>query len=330
LDNIRSHQVDCAPHSAIIEFLKQNLPPVPRNDLRTFFRTAAELSADLPDELTHPVRAFRDHSNGAGILHLTGLPVDDNALPSTPDVTPAPRGRRLLDMEACTALIATLLGSAAGYASNRSGEVFHDIYPVQDAPPLSTYVHKIPLAFHCDMGYLSKQPHFTVLGCSRADRDDSAATLVSSAPAISAALTEPDRNILRAVPLTWHLDSGFRSQTDPDPTTTVLVFGEDGAMRYDAKLIEPGVGQAASALQALAAAVIDLAIPIRLRQGDVLIIDNFRTAHARTAYRPRFDGKDRWLHRVYIRNPRLEPGQHTCHGDVIPDNLRRDGLRAVP
>lgn len=35
-----------------------------------------------------------------------------------------------------------------------------------------------------------------------------------------------------------------------------------------------------------------------LAPGDLLVLDNRRAAHARTAFSPRYDGSDRWLLRV--------------------------------
>jgi hypothetical protein len=45
----------------------------------------------------------------------------------------------------------------------------------------------------------------------------------------------------------------------------------------------------------------DVVTRIALEPGEILVIDNRRGAHARTAFRASFDGSDRWLHRVYIR-----------------------------
>ncbi|GBC58624.1 hypothetical protein PSNTI_41230 [Stutzerimonas stutzeri] len=44
--------------------------------------------------------------------------------------------------------------------------------------------------------------------------------------------------------------------------------------------------------------------PVRLNRGDMLIIDNRRTAHARSPFSARFDGSDRWIQCAFaITNP---------------------------
>ena len=37
--------------------------------------------------------------------------------------------------------------------------------------------------------------------------------------------------------------------------------------------------------------------------GEVLVLDNYRAVHGRRAFRPRFDGTDRWLKRISVREP---------------------------
>jgi len=45
---------------------------------------------------------------------------------------------------------------------------------------------------------------------------------------------------------------------------------------------------------------------IKLEKGDLVIINNRRAIHGRSAFTPRYDGKDRWLQRVYITNSLLD------------------------
>ena len=47
-----------------------------------------------------------------------------------------------------------------------------------------------------------------------------------------------------------------------------------------------------------------------------VVIDNYRTTHARTPFTPRWDGRDRWLHRMYVRVPERMTGTGEP-GDVV-------------
>jgi len=63
------------------------------------------------------------------------------------------------------------------------------------------------------------------------------------------------------------------------------------------------------ALRALAAALDATAIQysIELKAGDVVVLDNWKSLHMRSAYTPRWDGTDRWMVRVYAT-----PGKQSC------------------
>jgi L-asparagine oxygenase len=45
----------------------------------------------------------------------------------------------------------------------------------------------------------------------------------------------------------------------------------------------------------------DLQCHVRLAAGDLLIVNNRKCAHARSRFQATFDGTDRWLQRVYVR-----------------------------
>jgi L-asparagine oxygenase len=62
-------------------------------------------------------------------------------------------------------------------------------------------------------------------------------------------------------------------------------------------------GEADEAIKALTAACNDpdLSESVQLRAGDLLAINNNRCAHSRSAFPALFDGRDRWLQRVYVR-----------------------------
>ncbi|MGP7816429.1 TauD/TfdA family dioxygenase [Niallia sp. 01092] len=49
------------------------------------------------------------------------------------------------------------------------------------------------------------------------------------------------------------------------------------------------------ALEELKKALSKVSSGIVLTPGDLIIIDNHLAAHARTAFKPKYDGKDRWL-----------------------------------
>ena len=58
---------------------------------------------------------------------------------------------------------------------------------------------------------------------------------------------------------------------------------------------------AKAALDRLEAAIERKCTSVKLVPGDVLLLDNRRTVHSRSSFSPAYDGKDRWLQRVWGR-----------------------------
>jgi clavaminate synthase/L-asparagine oxygenase len=232
--------------------------------------------------------------------------VDESELPDTPTTTPAPLDRPLLAMEAWLAMVARWLGMPTGYRELRQGTVMQDIYPSPGAHHLSSETSETLLEFHTEMTYHRRQPHYVMLACSRADHEGKAATLVSSIRHALPLIDQADRDQLFREPIPCWVDMAFRPDDGPSPVAAVQVLHNDAAdpyLGYDRELLRPQTPEATRSLAALSAALDRTTEAVRLRPGDLLIVDNYRTTHARTPFSPRWDGHDRWLHRTYVRVP---------------------------
>jgi clavaminate synthase/L-asparagine oxygenase len=226
----------------------------------------------------------------------------------------------LLDMEALVALVTMRLGVPVGYAKNRGGAVMQDVYPVPNPQRSTAHNTLYPLTFHTEMAYHAYQPRYLVLGCVRGDHEGAAKTLVASRRAIVDRLDPADVRILASHTVPFHVDLRFRK--GEDPTVPLRVLKDDEALRYDQDLIsEEEAGVVGPSLRAFAAAADECAASLTLRAGDMLVLDNLRTAHSRTAFVPRFDGADRWLCRLFVLDPSGAPGEVRA-GDVVPFALR--------
>ncbi|MFE7772982.1 clavaminate synthase Cs1 [Streptomyces sp. NPDC057445] len=321
--------IDCTQHQDRLRALAAQLPKVPRSDLYGFLEAAKGLSEQLPDELVSALDEFNAHGNEDGYLLLRALPVEaDEELPATPSSTPAPEDRPLLTMEAMLALAGRRLGLHTGYRELRSGTVYHDVYPSPGAHYLSSETSETLLEFHTEMAYHVLQPNYVMLACSRADHERKAETLVGSVRKALRLLTDDVKARLFDRKLPCCVDVAFRGGVD-DPGAVANVkplYGEakDPLLGYDRELLSPTDAEDKEAVAALSKALDEVTESVRLTPGDLLIIDNFRTTHARTPFTPRWDGKDRWLHRVYIRtdrNGQLSGGERA--GDVVTFSPRR-------
>ncbi|WP_172386945.1 clavaminate synthase Cs1 [Streptomyces sp. MNP-20] len=322
-------ELDCSPYSARLLELAARLPRVPRRDLHGFLAAARTAAEALPAPLAGTLDDFRADGNRNGYLLLRGLPVEeDDALPRTPDSTPAPVDRPLLNQEAMLAIVGRRLGLHTGYRELRSATVYHDVYPSPGAHYLSSETSETLLEFHTEMAYHVRQPNYVLLACSRADHERTAATLVGSIRKALPLLPDAVRDRLFDRPLPCCVDVAFRGGAD-DPGALANVkplYGDprDPFLGYDRELLAPRDAADIEAVTVLSKALDEVREAVHLVPGDLLVVDNFRTTHARTPFVPRWDGKDRWLHRVYIRtarNGQLSGGERA--GDVVDFVPRR-------
>lgn len=316
-----SHVIDFSDHHDLLARLREQLPSPPRLDLPAYFEAARLAAEQLPDDVRATLESFRDHGNQVGYLLLTGLPVEQD-LPVTPTTTPAPVDRPLIAAEAWLAIVGRVLGLPTGYQELRFGTLYHDVYPSPGAHHLSSETSETQLEFHTEMAYHVHQPQYVMLACSRADHERRAATLVASVRNALRHVAPEHRELLMNQPVPCNVDVSFRGD-DPDllrgPVAKVLVLHgdpDDPLLGYDRELLAPDTPERVAAVTALTAALDQVTEPVKLTPGDLLIVDNYRTTHARTPFSPRWDGQDRWLHRLYIRVPQRMAGTGAA-GDVV-------------
>jgi len=151
---------------------------------------------------------------------------------------------------------------------------------------------------------------FFNLYCLREDREHKALTGVSSIRKAIKFLTEPVQKELRKCKFKIGIDFSFESTKGVGNEKTISILSgptDDPYMTYDADLITPTDEESEEALKALDVALRESMDWSGLQAGDLIIIDNNRTVHSRTSYKPKFDGKDRWLQRIFVKANKVEP-----------------------
>jgi alpha-ketoglutarate-dependent taurine dioxygenase len=204
------------------------------------------------------------------------------------------------------------LGYPISYADQREGNIFHDVFPTRgNAEKVSSQSSKALLGFHTEMFFHPMAPDFLVLNCLRADPDRQARTSVASLADIDAALDATARATLRQPEFAVDLARLHGSYTregrtirPQDPRPAIAVVGvADGAerFRFEPMLTTPLTSEARRALHAADGAAEAVALTGRLESDSVLLVDNRRAAHSRSSFTARFDGTDRWLRRMMVK-----------------------------
>jgi L-asparagine oxygenase len=74
---------------------------------------------------------------------------------------------------------------------------------------------------------------------------------------------------------------------------------EDPDVRVDFHTTQPCDDEARQALEHLKNAFSEVKRNVVLHSGDLAVLDNRIAIHGRTHFTPRYDGRDRWLHRTF-------------------------------
>lgn len=180
------------------------------------------------------------------------------------------------------------------------------------------------LQFHTETAFHPHLPDFVLLYCLRSDHDKVARTPVATTRRFISSTPSSVQDALREPIFTISVDPSFGGTIGEKGIQMSLMYGdrEDPFFRYDAAQTESLTPQAQEALTVLDQAITQNAGYAKLEPGDLIILDNNRSLHARTQFQARYDGHDRWLQRMLVtRNLNLSAGQRqgrivTTHFDI--------------
>ncbi|WP_406498903.1 TauD/TfdA family dioxygenase [Streptomyces sp. NBC_00846] len=271
---------------------------------------ARDVSCDLPATLRAALRNFSADSGQAGVLQIHGLPV--GSLPPTPTRRESVERWATVPASALV-LCAMVLGEVVGFKGEMCGALVHNVVPVPGEERSQSNAGSVNLEMHTENAFHPHRPDFVALSCLRQDLDGEAGLRIASLRRAIGLLSIEQREIL-AEP---------RFRTDPPPSFNgsgvAVAHGaisgapEDPDAQVDFHATTPldaGAKRAMTALREALEAVVDT---VYFAPGDLAIVDNRVALHGRTPFSPRYDGHDRWLHRVFI------------HIDSRRSRVRRNG-----
>ncbi|AVT34075.1 oxygenase [Plantactinospora sp. BC1] len=279
-------------------------------------------AAQLPTGLRNALAEFGAGASASGFLLIRGLEIGE--LPPTPD------GHQATPLTAhgttgLLAMVADALGRLVGYADEKNGALVHEVHPVRNEEHRIENSGAVAFDFHTENVHHPLRPDFLGLLCLRQDHEGVAATRVASVREAYRLLTEEQIATLRRCEYTSLYPTSFsrntpdrpRAESGPHP---VLFGGGDSLfMRYNSHNTRATSTAGRHALDALAVALEEVARDLVLAPGEMVVLDNHVAAHGRSAFRPRYDGADRWLRRFYsLRAVPRWAEQMSTHARVLP------------
>ncbi len=277
---------------------------------------AAGLAHRLPARLVDEVRALRLNESATALV-LRGLPIDDVELGPTPlDWRAAEDTWRTGHLETYLVLVSGLLGDIFGWSTLQEGKLIHNVVPMPTEQQQQSGHGTVRLEWHTEDGFHPYRCDYLLLLGLR--NHDSVPTTIASIDAVDIDprhqevlrqprfLIRPDNeHVNRARALnagTGEVHVMQRMQEDPPPSA--VLFGDPNApyLRIDPAFMNAVAGdsEAAEALEAVIEALDAQLTEVALDAGDLLIVDNYKAVHGRSAFKARFDGTDRWLKKAVV------------------------------
>ena len=289
--------------------------PALSGDAWSFVRAAGHAAASLPSAVHDAVVDFADFPHESGALVLRGLPI--GTLPRTPATPTTPTEKDSLS-EFTLLTVARRLGQPVGYGPEHGGDLVQNIVPTKAAlarqVSTSSAVH---LMFHTEAAFHPFRPRYLLLLCLRGD--PAAFTTLASIFEVMPQLAPPVVDVLFQMRFRTAVDESYLQGRGNALSTPMAVLSGDRArpsLVFDADLMVGIDEEADDALRVLGEAIDACHTAVALEAGDLLIIDNNVAVHGRSAFTPRFDGKDRWVQRTFVVSD-LAPSAADRHGRVI-------------
>lgn len=293
------------PEKAYVEVLvRSNVPPYWPAGYDTFVAGCAMAAACLPLNVLKWKSLVESKSCGL----LCNLPFD-HSLPFTPTVRRT-NIRYPMYSDGIIGTISALFGSIYTIEGKWTGSHIDDVYPIFGDEATQLGSSKSKLEWHVEEAFHPARPTWLSLFCLRGDT----AAITKIARARDLRLQRDVLSLLREPRFKLRIDETY-SNVSSRYVITHILSGEnsDTEIVFDPAYTDFRNDQEIQAFSALASAADEVHQPFTLAEGDLLIFNNRRTIHGRSAYGPRMDGADRWLKRAYILDeaewiPRLKRG----------------------
>jgi L-asparagine oxygenase len=269
----------------------------------------------LPPRLLETLRAFR-HDARSGVLMITNLPVALDPLPATPSV-PDSAERAATAPAVIIVLLGQQLGEIIAYRDEKHGALVQNVVPVPELARTQSNGGSSPLELHTENAFHPNRPDYVGLLCLRSAHEG-VGTQVASIRHALPLLAAGEQEILRQPRFVTAAPPSFWSADRSQPRPVLTGAADDPDLCVDFHATAPQDPEAAAALTRLREALLQVRVELILRPGALAFLDNRLVVHGRGGFAPRYDGGDRWLHRVFVHlDHRRSRARRAGNGHVL-------------
>ncbi len=286
------------------------------------FADECQLAAQkLPYRLRKLLNDFRNGRLETGYLLLEGFPVDQEAIGPTPKHWDAPWVfPQILREEMAQCLISSAMGDLFGWLTQENGRFLRHIVPIEaDKNEQLGGSSNVTLLWHVEEAFHPQRADMMTIMCYR--NEEGACTNICPVSELEIPrnywdilsqprfIIEPDKSHLPENNKSqhWQLDEAHFQKIHhflQNPEPVAVLQGRRGKEQFliDEAFMKavPHDEEAQEALDWLYQHMNEKKHEIVMKSGDLLLIDNRTTTHGRSAYKPKYGPKARWLRRVNI------------------------------
>jgi L-asparagine oxygenase len=247
---------------------------------------------------------------------ISGVPTGMDGQTPTPATRTAQAPKSHFLSEAMLLGLSSLLGDPFAFVEENFGHIVQNVFPIREHAGLQISSNAVELTFHVDAGCHPAAPEYTGLLCLREPAGEKVATYFAPMREAISLLSDSERAILRQVRFLLQQEISYGDDQQAVPVAVWSTEQGRDVFRFDIPLAQGSDEESQQVVERLTDILLLIKKPVYLASGELLFLKNLESVHGRSAFRPRYDGADRWLQRVYIcrdlRNlaPRLVGPRH--------------------
>lgn len=241
----------------------------------------------LPTQLRDNLEKFRNDGNFIGAYFIRNLPVDEIAYSGYHKIG------NLSELIFLT--VASLIGTPFGYSGKSGGKVIQHLFPKKEDANKQLGSGSVELTWHTEDAHTELNCDFIGLLCLRGDPE--AKTLVSRI--LPDEINSETKRELEKKEYFISADGSYNNKTK-SKTAVLNYVDEQLFVKYDPMYTKCKSRLGEQALSNLTSYINSKSVSFCLEYGDLLLVDNRNSVHARSEYHPNFDGTDRWLEKAAI------------------------------
>jgi L-asparagine oxygenase len=283
----------------------------PSEEQALYFKKMKELSNLLPENIKAELNNFLDNHipKPCIIFKFNNYLLDAHQnIPDTPPNNKHKIGEKTI-LAKLQSLLVSYISNLVSYEAEGYGRIFQDIVPdILMANHQSSVGSNKELEIHTEQAFSKLKPDFLSLSCIRGDK--SALTYILPVETILLHLDEPAKKLLQqplwkiGVDYSFKLNGNeFIDGNERGPIPIININGEnaeqDPLLVFDQDLMIGITEEANEIIKKITNIYYEHRIQHCLQPCEIMIINNNKAVHGRSGFKPKYDGKDRFLVRCF-------------------------------